>query len=156
MPWVAHQQRNHQHRHHDDRQAPFRAARVCPSSCPTAPAGARPSGRRQTGCRPASRRRGRSPAGRTVDRQQHRDSAAGAGTPVKKLPAQAGRLGSSICTLKRASRSAAQIANTIAAIQPRLPSSFSPPEVENEPGRDTEIEEVLQGCRARRRSATLP
>ena len=51
---------------------------------------------------------------------------AGAGTPVKKLPAQSGWFGSSICTLKRASRSAAQIANTIAAIQPRLPSAFSP------------------------------
>src|SRR5215208_2224186 len=46
--------------------------------------------------------------------------------PTKKLPAQAGRLGSSIITLKRASRSPAQIANTIAAIQPALPSSCSP------------------------------
>ena len=43
---------------------------------------------------------------------------AGAGMPVKKLPAQAGLLGSSIITLKRASRSAVQIANTMAAIQP--------------------------------------
>ena len=59
---------------------------------------------------------------------------AGAGTPVKKLPAQAGRFGSSICTLKRASRSAAQIANTIAAIQPRLPSAFRPQKYRMRPG----------------------
>ena len=51
---------------------------------------------------------------------------AGAGTPVKKLPAQSGRFGSSIMTLKRASRSAPQIANTMAAIQPTLPSSCRP------------------------------
>ena len=34
--------------------------------------------------------------------------------------------GSSIMTLNRASRSAAQIANTMAAIQPTLPSSYNP------------------------------
>ena len=43
---------------------------------------------------------------------------AGAGMPVKKLPAQAGFPGSSIITLKRASLKPAQIANTSAAIQP--------------------------------------
>ena len=43
---------------------------------------------------------------------------AGAGTPTKKLLAQAGLSGSSTITLKRASRSAAQMANTMAAIQP--------------------------------------
>jgi hypothetical protein len=47
----------------------------------------------------------------------------GAGMPTKKLAAQAGRFGSSIITLKRASRSPAQIANTIAAIHPAFPSS---------------------------------
>ena len=50
---------------------------------------------------------------------------AGAGTPMKKLPAQAGRLGSSIMTLKRASRRPQQIANTMAAIQPADLSSCS-------------------------------
>src|SRR5262249_24770739 len=46
--------------------------------------------------------------------------------PTKKFAAQAGRLGSSIMTLKRASRSPAQIANTMAAIQPAWPSSCKP------------------------------
>src|SRR5262245_48403871 len=46
--------------------------------------------------------------------------------PTKKFAAQAGRLGSSIMTLKRASRSPAQIANTMAAIQPTWPSSCRP------------------------------
>src|SRR5882672_265230 len=50
---------------------------------------------------------------------------AGAGTPTKKFPAHAGLFGSSIITLKRASRSPVQIANTMAAIQPALPSSCS-------------------------------
>src|SRR6266508_3821441 len=48
---------------------------------------------------------------------------AGAGTPVKKFPAQAGLLGSAVITLKRARRSPVQIANTMAKIHPRLPSS---------------------------------
>src|SRR6266508_3464787 len=48
---------------------------------------------------------------------------AGAGTPVKKFAAQAGLLGSAIITLKRARRSPVQIANTMAKIHPRLPSS---------------------------------
>ena len=78
---------------------------------------------------------------------------AGAGMPVKKLPAQAGRFGSSICTLKRASRSAAQIANTIAAIQPRFPSVESP-EIQDQSGRDAEIDEIRKavefGAEARR------
>ena len=51
---------------------------------------------------------------------------AGAGMPVKKSAAQTGLFGSSIITLKRASRSAAQIANTIAAIQPTDFSSCRP------------------------------
>src|SRR5437016_1394849 len=51
---------------------------------------------------------------------------AGAGMPVKKLPAQAGLFGSSIMTLKRASRSPVEIANTSAAIQPAWPSSCRP------------------------------
>src|SRR5215470_6567192 len=46
--------------------------------------------------------------------------------PTKKFAAQAGRLGSSIMTLKRASRSPAQIANTMAAIQPAWPSACRP------------------------------
>jgi len=46
--------------------------------------------------------------------------------PVKKFPAQAGLPGSSIITLKRASRSAEQIANTSAAIQPIDLSSCRP------------------------------
>ena len=79
---------------------------------------------------------------------------AGAGMPVKKLPAQAGRFGSSICTLKRASRSAAQIANTIAAIQPRLPSALQSPEIKDQARRDAEIDEVREavelGAEARR------
>src|ERR1700722_13235864 len=49
---------------------------------------------------------------------------AGAGMPTKKLAAQAGRLGSSIMTLKRARRSPAAIANTMAAIQPADLSSW--------------------------------
>ena len=62
--------------------------------------------------------------------------------PVKKLPAHAGRFGSSICTLKRASRSPAQIANTIAAIQPRLPSGLQAPVEQDQAGRDAEVDEI--------------
>ena len=51
---------------------------------------------------------------------------AGAGIPVKKLPAQIGLLGSSIITLKRASRRPAQIAKTSAAIHPADLSSCRP------------------------------
>src|SRR5215475_1159322 len=58
-----------------------------------------------------------------VDRQQHGDRA---GTPTKKFAAQAGLFGSSAMTLKRARRSPVEIANTMAAIQPALPSSWSP------------------------------
>ncbi len=50
----------------------------------------------------------------------------GAGMPVKKFAVQGGRLGSSIMTLKRASLKLAQIANTMAAIQPAFPSSCRP------------------------------
>jgi len=56
----------------------------------------------------------------------HRDGAGGRRTPVEEVCRPAGLSGSSIWTLKRASPHAAQIANTIAAIQPRLPSDFSP------------------------------
>src|SRR6516165_2550370 len=51
---------------------------------------------------------------------------AGAGTPTKKFAAQAGLFGSSAITLKRARRSPVEIANTMAAIQPALPSSWRP------------------------------
>jgi hypothetical protein len=51
---------------------------------------------------------------------------AGAGMPTKKLPAQAGRFGSSTMTLKRASRSPAQMAKISTAIQPTERSSCRP------------------------------
>ena len=69
---------------------------------------------------------------------------AGAGMPVKKLPAQAGLFGSSIITLKRASRSAAQIANTSAAIQPTDLQFVQAPEIEDQRRRHAEIDEVGQ------------
>src|SRR5680860_1367272 len=50
---------------------------------------------------------------------------AGAGTPTKKAPFQAGRSERSSDTLKRASRSAEQTAKTSTAIQPRLRRSSS-------------------------------
>src|SRR6478752_1543923 len=75
---------------------------------------------------------------------------AGAGIPVKKLPAQAGLLGSSIITLKRARRSPAQIAKTRAAIQPADLSSCRPQKYKI----NAEIDEVRQavelGAKTRR------
>ena len=69
---------------------------------------------------------------------------AGAGTPTKKLAVQAGRSGSSSITLKRASRSAAQIANTIAAIQPADLQIVQPPEIEDQRRRHAEIDEIRE------------
>ncbi len=50
---------------------------------------------------------------------------AGAGMPVKNFPIQAGLSGSSIITLKRASRSAAAMAKNSTATQPNVFSTLS-------------------------------
>ncbi len=67
---------------------------------------------------------------------------AGAGMPVKKCTCQGGRFGSSIMTLKRARRSAAAIAKTSAANQPKLFISWRPQKYRMSAGRHPEIDEV--------------
>ena len=68
----------------------------------------------------------------------------GAGMPTKKLAAHGGRSGSSIMTLKRASRRQTQIANTMAAIQPAGFQIVQAPEIEDQRRRDAEIDEVRE------------
>ena len=66
---------------------------------------------------------------------------AGAGMPTKKRACQAGLSGSSSITLKRASRSAQAMAKIIAASQPSR-DFLQPPEVEDQPRRHAEIDEI--------------
>ena len=69
---------------------------------------------------------------------------AGAGTPVKKLPPQSGRFGSSIMTLKRASRSAAADREHHGGDPADVAVFVQAPQIEDQRGRAAEIDEIRQ------------
>ena len=67
---------------------------------------------------------------------------AGAGTPVKKLPDQSGRLGSSIITLKRASRSAAADREHHARDPADVAEVVQAPEIQDQARRAAKVDEI--------------